>query len=68
MFLLLMSAVTINIWHVFIAKNISEKAFEERKEENEGEEEGVKMLFQHFSDEIKENTAEVYIQKYFQKR
>ena len=57
MFLLLMSAVTINIWHVFIAKNISEKAFEERKEKNEGEEEeGVEMLFQHFSDEIKENT------------
>ena len=35
------------------------------EEENEGEEEGVEMLFQHFSDEIKENTAEEYIQKYF---
>ena len=57
MFLLLMSAVTINIWHVFIAKNISEKAFEESEKGKEGERN--KMLFQHFSDEIKKNT-EVY--------
>ena len=57
-----MSAVTINIWHVFIAKNISEKAFEESEKGKEGERN--KMLFQHFSDEIKKNT-EVYIEVLF---